>query len=116
MDFPAVSDRDTDAFDHMLRAAGGPVVIIDALFGIGLTRALEGLEPLFKSIKKAGDAVDLRRVSVDVPSGLTDDGPVVDRPYAVFAADLTVTFHALKMAHRAGASFCGHVVVKDIGL
>ena len=74
------------------------------------------LEPVFALIADTHKASDLRCVSVDVPSGLTDAGPVTDRPSGVFQADLTVTFHALKAAHRSGAAFCGRIIVKDIGL
>ena len=114
--FPHLSTEDVQAVRDVLLSDAGPVVAVDALFGIGLTRALVGLEPVFALIADTHKASDLRCVSVDVPSGLTDAGPVTDRPSGVFQADLTVTFHALKAAHRSGAAFCGRIIVKDIGL
>jgi ADP-dependent NAD(P)H-hydrate dehydratase / NAD(P)H-hydrate epimerase len=88
-------------------------LLIDALFGTGLTR------PLAPEI--AGPAERLMwaarvRVAVDLPSGLaTDDGCVLtDLP----VADLTVSLGALKRSHRLlpAAARCGEVVVADIGL
>lgn len=88
-------------------------VLVDALFGTGLTRGLE--EPLltqFHALVRASSVV----VSLDVPSGAaTDDGAALS-PLA--PADLTVTFGAMKpshLLHPASAS-CGRVVVADIGL
>ncbi|MDA0187372.1 MAG: NAD(P)H-hydrate epimerase, partial [Proteobacteria bacterium] len=98
-------------------------VIVDALFGTGLTRSLAPdlvqamLTPL------GSQAFDhWHRVAVDIPSGLcADSGRVlVDAAgeAAGFRADLTVTFHAQKPGHLLdrGPDFCGHVVVCDIGL
>ena len=98
-------------------------VIVDALFGTGLTRGLAPdlvqamLTPL------GGQAFDQwHRVAVDIPSGLcADSGRVLVNAAgqaAGFRADLTVTFHAQKPGHLLdrGADFCGHVVVGDIGL
>jgi hydroxyethylthiazole kinase-like uncharacterized protein yjeF len=103
-------------------AWGGPVgtladaapapLLIDALFGTGLSRALDDAV--------AGPARRLmgaarHRVAIDLPSGLaTDDGAVrTELP----AADLTVALGALKRTHRLmpGAARCGEVVVADIG-
>jgi ADP-dependent NAD(P)H-hydrate dehydratase / NAD(P)H-hydrate epimerase len=91
----------------------GADAIIDALFGAGLARPLEGM---------AGDVVAAinaaRRlvVAVDVPSGLDGDtggsgGPVVE-------AHVTVTFMRLKPGHLLlpGRRLCGEVRLADIGI
>jgi len=87
---------------------------IDALYGAGLTRPLEG--DVARLAKLAtGWAAPI--VSVDVPSGLSGDhGKPLGE--AVFKAELTVTFHRRKPAHglATGRAFCGEIVVADIGL
>lgn len=102
-------------------------VIIDALFGTGLSRPLEGA------------AVDVQRfllglmersaprkalVAVDCPSGLClDSGLPIQKGAGaagmyVPAADLTVTFQRRKLGHVIGQGplYCGRVAVVDIGL
>lgn len=96
-----------------------PVLIVDALFGIGLSRPLAATvtDPF------AAFMAELRApcwlVAVDVPSGLSDSMPH-GRRLAGFdnpaLPRLTVTFHALKPAHAAQLDAGEDVVVVDIGL
>lgn len=84
-------------------------ITLDALFGGGLSRALEGAPARLS--EEEGPVV-----SVDVPSGL--DG-LTGRPLgAVFQADLTVTFAALRPGHVLvpGRALCGEVAVAGIGV
>jgi len=99
---------------HPLSAtADGPALIVDALFGAGLSRPLDGdAARLARACERMADRV----VAVDVPSGLAAD---LARPLGEgFCADLTVTFHARKLGHvlEPGRSRCGEVLVGDIGL
>jgi NAD(P)H-hydrate epimerase len=89
----------------------GPLVI-DALFGAGLSRPIDGL---------AGEVIDrmnrdhLAVVAVDVPSGLHGDtGEVLGRAPI---ARRTVTFFRAKPGHYsvAGLQHCGVLRVADIG-
>lgn len=91
---------------------GGFGLIVDALFGVGLSRPLEG-EAARLAEACSADAVI---VSADVPSGL--DGDIAQAKGPVFKADLTVTFHRLKPAHllEPGRTFCGEVECIDIGI
>ena len=97
-------------------------VIVDALFGTGLTRPLEGvflkviehLSMLREARERASDVRPLV-LSIDIPSGLNADqanpiGPAVE-------ADLTVTFTAAKPANvlSPACDFGGELVVADIG-
>ena len=113
-----------DALERVASAGGGqPALIVDALFGIGLSRPLPDLgrlPALWDAVSRAG-AVGL--VAIDVPSGLdADTGGILRRDppaeFEVLPAALTVTFHGLKRGHvkQAGPRICGKVVVKDIGL
>jgi len=91
----------------------GEAVVVDALFGAGLSRPLEGVAALAaQAMAQASDKV----VAVDIPSGLAGD---TGKPVGACAgARLTVTFHARKPAHvlEPGRSLCGEVLVADIGL
>ena len=102
---------------------GVPCVVIDALFGTGLTRGLGAdlAQPLMATLK--GPAFRAcRRVAVDIPSGLcADSGRVLANDAGTapcLPADLTVTFHAAKRGHvlSSGPDLCGRLVVCDIGL
>jgi len=88
-------------------------VWIDALFGAGLSRPLEG--PAAAAAQRMAEAPE-RVVAVDVPSGVPGDTGLPRGPAA--CAAVTVTFHSKKPAHvlEPGRSRCGEVVVADIGL
>ena len=92
-------------------------LIVDALFGTGLTRPLMG---------EAARVIALMNLqshtapvaSIDAPSGLClDSGRILGGEAAVRAA-LTVSFHAAKRGHylQDGPDLCGQLIVKDIGL
>jgi hydroxyethylthiazole kinase-like uncharacterized protein yjeF len=88
-------------------------LVIDALFGAGLSRPLSG------AAAQAATALAHRSenvVAVDVPSGVPGDTGQPAGP--AFCAGLTVTFHARKpgLVLEPGRSLCGEVVVADIGL
>lgn len=86
-------------------------LIVDALFGVGLTRPLDdGLARLLKSL--AGRRV----LAVDVPSGVEADGCADWRP--PLAAAVTVALGALKPAHvlLPAAVDCGRVLLAEIGI
>ena len=84
-------------------------LLIDAVFGAGLTR---DVEPAVADVLRAGKHV----VAVDVPSGL-DGATGQVRGFAPRAA-LTVTFFRLKPGHLLlpGRTLCGTTVLADIGL
>jgi NAD(P)H-hydrate epimerase len=88
-------------------------LIVDALFGTGLTRRIE--DPWRAVIEAANDA-NCSRLAVDIPSGLdADTGDVLG---VCFRAESTVTFVAEKPGFKqaAGPTFCGQVVVAEIGI
>ena len=94
-------------------ACDGAGLVVDALFGAGLSKPLspEAAAPL-----RAAEAAGLPIVAVDLPSGLPGDLPAPGG-YAPRCA-LTVTFHRKKPAHvlEPGRSLCGDIAVVDIGL
>lgn len=94
-----------------LEIASGSIVI-DALFGSGLSRPLTGLHA--EIISKL-NALDVTRIAVDVPSGLRLDAPASGE---IFKADHTVTFQTPKLCFLLpqSSAFAGQWHVVDIGL
>ena len=88
-------------------------LLVDALFGTGLQRPLEGLWAAAVDIL---NAVQTPVLAVDIPSGLDASTGAVPGP--AVSADTTVTFGALKIAHvfAPASAYCGEVVVGDIGI
>ncbi|WP_375548934.1 NAD(P)H-hydrate dehydratase [Oceanicaulis alexandrii] len=88
-------------------------LIVDALFGAGLNRPLEGEAARLAQDSQGYDGVC---VAVDTPSGLSGDRAAVQG--VVFRTDLTVTFHRYKPAHllSPGRALCGQVVLCGIGI
>ena len=90
----------------------GAGLVVDALFGTGLTRPVEGLERLAEALSQGAAQV----LAVDLPSGLcADSGRALG---AALTADFTVTFHAPKRGHflSEGPAHCGALEVAGIGL
>ncbi len=123
----AVKPLVDDVFDGWPDENDGVDVIIDALFGTGLTRPFLNFRHLSMSLNscsaswKGGGGLP-RVVAIDVPSGMCADSGkwLGDEPPLDFAnlANLTITFHALKIGHVLGdgPASCGVVKIVDIGL
>ncbi len=91
----------------------GDPLVIDALFGAGLARPLDGTAA---EIVSAVAARALTSIAVDMPSGVNGDTGEV---WGVAApASPTVTFFRKKPGHvlYPGRRFCGEVIVADIGI
>ena len=106
-----------------LAERAGELLVVDALFGAGLARPLDGtpkiLAELLTVCQAQGNAPIV--VAVDVPSGLHGDtGRTMGgkRGGICVHADLTVTFCRPKPAHALmpGRAVCGEIVVADIGI
>ncbi len=101
-----------EALGELGDAIAGAALAVDALFGVGLARPIDG---------HMADVVALvnhaqRRLAVDIPSGLdADTGRALG---ASVHAHATVTMAALKVAHASAPGFarCGEVEVADIGV
>ena len=88
-------------------------LVVDALLGTGLERAVEGD---FARAIEAANALRTHRIAVDIPSGLNaDTGRIMG---VAFDAELTVTFIGLKRGLYTGqaADVCGEVVFDDLGV
>lgn len=96
--FPAINETD---------------IVIDALFGTGLNKPLEGIsKELVGHINKSGSTV----VSIDLPSGLFTDKS--SKSITVTNAALTLSFqnHKLAFLLPENESYCGEVHLLHIGL
>lgn len=87
--------------------------IVDALFGTGLARPLDGLA---RRICDAVNACSAPVVAVDIPSGL--HGETGDVLGTAVKADYTVTFHRPKpgLYLKEGPDYAGTIITADIGL
>lgn len=91
----------------------GADVVVDALFGAGLSRPLDGAAAAMVSAMGNGSAPV---IAVDVPSGLDGETGAFLGP--AFKAEETVTFVRAKPGHLLlpGRIACGRLVVADIGI
>lgn len=119
----ALAEPKSDAARAARAAWDGPVaslaeaeprpLLVDALFGTGLTRALDAAVA-----KRLADLAEAARVkiAIDLPSGVaTDDGAILS-PVPDF--DLTATFATLKPSHllQPAARHMGQLAIADIGI
>jgi NAD(P)H-hydrate epimerase len=98
---------------RLIEAARDSDLVIDALFGTGLSRPLEGR---VAELVAAVNRLPVPRLAVDLPSGLNGGSAEIPGPH--LEAELTVTFAAPKLAHilPPAAESVGEVVVADLGI
>jgi ADP-dependent NAD(P)H-hydrate dehydratase / NAD(P)H-hydrate epimerase len=105
--------KDANDFNYYKELLHGSDVIIDALFGTGLTKPLTDMFAIIvEEISKQQALI----VSIDIPSGLSSDTGEIIGP-CVFA-DITVTLAAPKWCHifSPAEQACGEVFIADIGI
>lgn len=104
-------------YSPMCLVKAAPDLIVDAMFGTGLSRDLQGsAAEAAQEINRMHDMGKCRCVAVDIPSGISsDDGSVLGQ---AVSCDSTVTFAYYKRGHflYPGAGFCGKVQLCDIGI
>ncbi len=86
---------------------------VDALFGIGLNREIEGR---YKDAINLINASDAKKIAMDIPSGINaDNGQVMG---CTINCDITVTFGAKKVGQilYPGREFCGKLICVPIGI
>ena len=112
-DAKEMSSRWKGAREALTQASlDGARLVVDGLFGAGLSRPLEGA---YAQIVEALN--DLPVVAIDMPSGVSGDtGEPLGGVYV--KAALTVTFFRKKPGHllMPGRALCGEIVLGDIGI
>jgi len=94
-------------------ALDGAALIVDALFGTGLSRPLE---KSYRALAEAVNRTHVPVIAVDIPSGLDgDSGKILG---LAVKASITVTFFRLKPGHLLlpGRELCGETLLVDIGI
>ncbi|NVK18178.1 MAG: NAD(P)H-hydrate dehydratase [Methylocystaceae bacterium] len=88
-------------------------LIVDAVFGAGLARDVDGL---VADTLTAACRMNVPIVGVDTPSGV--DGQTGQIRGTSLKADLTVTFARAKYGHYLfpGKDYCGDLIISDIGI
>ena len=93
-------------------ALDGAQLVVDAIFGAGLNRAIDGpVAVTLAAVARMGSLV----VAIDVPSGVLGDSGT---SLGAIPAVLTVTFFRKKPGHLLlpGRMLCGEIAVTDIGI
>ncbi len=102
--------------------AGPYAIIVDALFGTGLTRPLAGVHQAavryllqLRKSRTEDESNQPAIISVDIPSGLNSDSP--EPIGAAVFADVTVTMTAPKPGNvlPPAANYNGELIIADIG-
>jgi hydroxyethylthiazole kinase-like uncharacterized protein yjeF len=88
-------------------------LIVDALFGAGLSKPLKS--EYARAVEEI-EAADLPVIAVDLPSGISGDSGKALGP--AISANITVTFFRKKPGHLLypGRAHCGETIVADIGI
>jgi ADP-dependent NAD(P)H-hydrate dehydratase / NAD(P)H-hydrate epimerase len=90
-------------------------VIIDGIFGSGLSRPPSGIfAEVIRKINTSGAMV----ISIDMPSGLSCDGIIPTDPETIVKADITLSFQFPKLAFmfEEYCRYAGDWLILDIGL
>ncbi len=91
-------------------------LVIDGLFGIGLTRAVQGE---FRALINYLNNLSCPVLAIDVPSGLNaDDGSLVGPDGVAVKASITISFIANKPGLHTlhGRDYAGAVIVNDLDI
>jgi len=86
-------------------------IIIDGILGTGISGTIR--EPYASAIKVINDTSAFK-LAVDVPSGLDPDTGNTSNIYV--KADVTITFHKMKIGMPKRKDLCGQIFVEKIGI
>ncbi|MBT8496233.1 MAG: NAD(P)H-hydrate dehydratase [Deltaproteobacteria bacterium] len=110
---PVVDISSTDALTRERAAIASAEAVVDAVFGTGLEREVEGN---YRAVIEAINATTATVVAVDLPSGLSADSGAALGVCARADVTVTMAFHKRATASAPGHARCGRVVVAEIGI
>ncbi|WP_125583801.1 NAD(P)H-hydrate epimerase [Levilactobacillus cerevisiae] len=99
----------TNDLNHVVNAT----VIIDAIFGVGLSRNVTGK---FADAINAINAADAKTVAIDVPSGINADTGEVMGVAVVADSTTTMAYNKIGLLTTEGKHHAGTIHVADIGI
>ena len=88
-------------------------IIIDGILGTGISGEIR--EPQASAVKFVNKS-NAFKLAVDVPSGLDPDTGNYVPTTQVVVADITVTFHRMKVGMPKAKDMCGEIFVEKIGI
>lgn len=110
------TDIESIDLNHLLQ--NEYTIIIDALFGIGLSKEVSGIQKkVIEAVNEAnrGEEKSCKVFAVDIPSGIhASTGKVME---SAIKADVTVTFgvNKLGLVLYPGCEYAGELIIADIG-
>lgn len=99
----------TTDLNHVVNAT----VIVDAIFGVGLTREVTGK---FADAINAINAADAKTVAIDVPSGINADTGDVMGVAVMADSTTTMAYNKIGLLTTIGKRHAGTIHVADIGI
>jgi len=90
-------------------------IVIDGILGTGISGEIrEPHASAITFINEADATKDAQIIAVDVPSGLNADTGETNQ--VCVEADMTVTFHRMKVGMQKRTDVCGNIYVEKIGI
>lgn len=111
MDVEFIHIKGTNELNRLKNSLINNDITIDAIFGIGLTRNVEGT---YKEVISLINEHSKYIISVDIPSGL--DGDTGEVLGIAVKANKTVTFHLAKKGLIQNKEYTGELIVESIGI
>lgn len=111
MDVEFIHIKGTDELNRLKNSLINNDITIDAIFGIGLTRNVEGT---YMEVISLINEHSKYIISVDIPSGL--DGDTGEVLGIAVKANKTVTFHLAKKGLIQNKEYTGELIVESIGI
>lgn len=113
MDINIINIQSEIEFNKYIQSIPKNTIFVDAIFGIGCERAIEGFfAQIINSINKQNKKV----YAVDIPSGInSDNGSIMGTAIKAYK---TITFALPKVGLfiYPGAAFTGDIIVVDVGI
>ena len=117
-DIPILNVKEDEGFKGLDNRLNSSEVVVDAIFGTGRSRAIEGTykQILDKIIAEKKKNPSLYIVAVDMPSGMDANTGAVDPSCPQANATITLGYPKPGLYNFPGAEKAGNVIIADIGI